>query len=161
MNLPRLLGVFFLALLISAGQANAEDITVGRASIVDGDTLDIHGQRFRLQGIDAPESRQFCEDESGEPYRCGQQAALALADFIGQANVACRHEAKDRYGRTVATCFKGDLDLNRWMVAQGYAMAYRRYSKEYVPDEDAARQAHRGIWRGNFQPPWEWRRSKK
>lgn len=157
----RLLCFFLLALFVAAPSAADDEFTVGRATIIDADTLDIRGHRFRLQGIDAPESRQTCRDERGQDYRCGQQAALALADFIGASGVICRHESTDRYGRTVATCFKGDTDLNRWLVQQGYAMAYRRYSQLYVQDEDAARQARRGIWRGEFQPPWEWRKSKK
>jgi endonuclease YncB( thermonuclease family) len=146
-----------ILLLAALSPAIAADL-VGLASITDGDTVEIHGRRVRLFGIDAPESRQLCE-AAGQQYRCGQQAALALADEIGQRTVSCEQRDVDRYGRMVAVCSAGGEDLGRWMVGQGWALAYRRYSKAYVPDEDAAREAGRGIWRGTFEAPWDWRRS--
>jgi endonuclease YncB( thermonuclease family) len=95
----------------------------GRASVIDGDTIEIHGKRIRLFGVDAPESRQTCE-AAGQTYRCGQQAALALADYIGQQTVAFEPRDTDRYGRIVAVCRAAAEDLNGWMVAQGWALAY-------------------------------------
>lgn len=141
--------------VISAGCASAE--LAGRATVIDGDTLELRGQRIRLFGIDAPESGQLCQ-LGGQAYRCGQQAALALADRIGQRTVRCTAKDVDRYGRTVAVCFVGGEDLDRWMTLQGWALAYRKYSLDYVDAEDAARTAGRGLWRGEFQPPWEWRK---
>jgi endonuclease YncB( thermonuclease family) len=129
----------------------------GRASIIDGDTLEIHGQRIRLFGIDAPESRQTCRAD-GKEYRCGQEASLALSDKIGQRSVNCTARDTDRYGRMVAVCWLGAEDLGAWMVREGHALAYRKYSTDYVLHEDAARQARRGLWRGEFKAPWEWRR---
>ena len=129
----------------------------GVASVIDGDTLEIHGERIRLFGIDACESRQVCEDASGQPYRCGQQAALALADHIGSRTVRCEGKTRDRYGRLVAICYLGDEDLDAWMVLQGLALAFRKYSTLYVPEEDGARLAKRGLWAGRFETPWEWR----
>ena len=99
--------------------AVAQDRIIGVTSVVDGDTIEIHGQRIRLFGIDAPESSQLCVRPTGERWRCGQQASLALADRIGRATVSCQHRDLDRYGRVVAVCFKGNEDLNRWMVANG------------------------------------------
>lgn len=133
---------------------------VGRASVIDGDTLDIRGQRIRLHGIDTPESAQTCRDASGRDYRCGQRAALALADKIGQRNVSCSQRDMDRYRRVVAVCRVGDEDLNAWLVAQGWALAYRRYSKDYVRAEEGARAAKRGMWAGEFTPPEQWRRQR-
>ncbi len=132
----------------------------GVASVTDGDTVEIHGQRIRLQGIDAPESSQLCTVD-GKDYRCGQQAALALADKIGRQAITCEPETTDKYGRTVAVCSLGGVDLNRWMVQQGHALAYRQYSARYVTDEEAARAAKLGIWKGAFEEPWEWRKNRK
>jgi endonuclease YncB( thermonuclease family) len=132
----------------------------GRASVIDGDTIEIHGQRMRLYGIDAPESRQKCE-VTGQTYRCGQQAALALAGHIAQRTVDCEPRDTDRYGRIVAVCRAGAEDLNAWMVAQGWALAYRQYSRAYVGQETAAHAAGLGIWRGAFTAPWDWRYSQR
>ena len=135
---------------------------VGVATVVDGDTLDIHGQRIRLHGIDAAESGQSCRSADGTPWRCGQRAALALSDRLGRSPVTCTARDTDRYGRLVAVCHQGDgTDINRWMVAAGHALAYRRYSMDYVASEDAARAAGSGLWQGAFVPPRDWRRGTR
>jgi endonuclease YncB( thermonuclease family) len=132
----------------------------GVASVVDGDTIEIHSQRIRLHGIDAPESSQLCELD-GRPWRCGQTAANALADHIGRRTVMCEPKDRDRYGRLVAVCSVAGENLSAWMVLEGWAVAYRRYSQDYVADEDAARRAKRGIWRSTFTLPWEWRAQRR
>ena len=136
-------------------------ILQGVATVIDGDTLEIRNQRIRLHGIDAPESGQICKDGHGTSYRCGQRAALALSDRIGRATVTCRHRDTDRYGRRVAVCMSGALDLNGWMVANGHALAYRKYSTDYVEQEDLARHRLRGLWAGSFIAPWNWRRGQR
>jgi endonuclease YncB( thermonuclease family) len=153
-------GLLFSVLWLVGPALAAEPIS-GRASVTDGDTLVIRNTRIRLHGIDAPESAQVCQDAAGKDYRCGQKAALALADKIGEATVSCEPRDTDRYGRTVAVCRKGSEDLNAWMVAQGYAPAYRRYSQDYVQAEGEARTRKRGIWAGTFDPPSDWRRAKR
>ncbi|MFK5599925.1 thermonuclease family protein [Methylobacterium sp. HMF5984] len=153
-----------IALALAAAavdNATAAELIVGRASVTDGDTVVIHGTRIRLHGIDAPESAQICQDAAGKDYRCGQVAALALSDLIGEAPIACEPRDTDRYGRTVAVCRKGAEDLNAWMVAQGHAIAYRRYSTDYVEAEATAKAVKRGIWAGSFTTPSEWRRGER
>ncbi len=142
-----------------APPANAEDL-VGGASVIDGDTLEIHGRRIRLLGIDAPEGGQFCEKD-GERYRCGQRAAQALADKIGRVTVRCEQHDIDRYKRIVAVCSLGNVELNAWMVRQGWAIAYRQYSRDYVDDESAAQAEKAGIWAGRFIEPSKWRRGDR
>lgn len=153
--------IFALALAtLAVGTAAAQSPIVGVVSVIDGDTLEIHGQRIRLHGIDAPESGQFCEKD-GKQYRCGQQAALALADKIGRATVRCEHRVIDRYKRIVAVCSLGNVDINAWMVRQGWAIAYRQYSRDYVDDESAAEAEKAGIWVGRFIEPSKWRRGER
>jgi len=157
-----LVGALLLAAYGAASSsAMAEDAIVGVASVIDGDTIEIHGTRLRLHGIDAPESRQECNRSDGAAWRCGQQAALALSDHVGRAVVRCEPRSRDRYGRIVAICFKGSEDLGRWMVASGWAVAYRKYALDYVPDEERAHAAEVGIWSGAFEMPWDWRRKKQ
>jgi endonuclease YncB( thermonuclease family) len=154
----QILGV--LVAVFIAVPAAAQSPVVGVASVIDGDTLEIHGKRIRLHGIDAPESGQFCEND-GKQYRCGRQAALALSDKIGRAIVRCEQRDIDRYKRIVAVCRLGDIDLNAWMVREGWAIAYRQYSRDHVADESAARTAKAGIWAGRFIEPSKWRRGDR
>jgi len=130
---------------------------VGRASVIDADTIEIRGQSIRLFGIDALEDDQKCL-RGGKRQRCAQRAANALAHKIGRGNVACDKIDRDRYGRLVAICFAGSENLNAWLVAQGWALAYRRYSLRYVEHEDRAHAAQRGIWATRFVKPWDARR---
>ncbi len=136
------------------------NVTAGQASVIDGDTIEIHGVRIRLFGIDAPEGRQTCQNASGEDYRCGQRAALALSDKLGRRTVSCIERDIDKYHRVVAVCTAGGVDVNGWMVRQGWATAYRRYSEDYVADEEAADAARAGLWAGSFTRPEEWRRAQ-
>ena len=103
----------------SAGMVEkGEAAIVGVASVIDGDTIEVHGRRIRLEGIDAPESKQTCIRD-GVAERCGQQAALHLSDRIGRLAVACEPTGTDRYGRTLAICSEGGEDLNGMMVRDG------------------------------------------
>jgi len=149
-----------LCLLLSALPVTAQTIT-GVASVTDGDSLEIRGIRIRLHGIDAPESRQLCTRPSDETWRCGQQAALALSDRIGRRGVSCESRDTDRYGRTIAVCSQDGVDLNAWMVREGWAVSYRQYSRDYVSGETEARRAGRNIWSGTFVMPWDWRRGAR
>ena len=154
--------VFLIMTLVSASMppAQAANTLTGVPTVIDGDTIDLHGQRIRLHGIDAPESKQVCVS-GGTKYRCGQKAALALSDRIGRGSVTCETKDTDRYGRVIAVCFRGQEDLNGWLVSQGLAVAYRRYSQDYVTHEAQARSMSAGLWASEFIMPWDWRRGKR
>jgi endonuclease YncB( thermonuclease family) len=145
---------------VAVPQAHADRLT-GVASVIDGDTLEIRGQRIRLHGIDAPESRQLCATAEGQRWRCGQEPALDLADRIGRRQVSCTLRDIDRYGRFIAVCHQDGTDLNGWLVREGWAVADRRYSRDYIRDETEARSARRNIWSERFDMPWDWRRAQR
>jgi endonuclease YncB( thermonuclease family) len=146
-----------LILLLLSGEALADDL-VGQASVVDGDTLEIHGRRIRLWGIDAPESSQLCRGEDSSQYRCGAQAANDLDAFIARRPVNCSLVNLDPYGRVVATCSVGGTDLGEWLVRKGLALDWPQYSKgRYDGAQRAAEHAGRGIWKGSYVEPWLYR----
>lgn len=153
-------GVLAFCAWASVSAALADPL-IGRASVIDGDTLDVQGVRIRLHGIDAPEASQLCTRASGEHWRCGAGAANALADRIGQANVHCLGQGRDRYRRTIAVCTLRGEDLGQWLVASGWAIAEQRYSQAYVAEEEQARRFRRGIWAGDFDTPQDWRRTHR
>ena len=114
------------------------------ARVIDGDTIEVAGERIRLHGIDAPESGQTCV-VGLEVWLCGQKADHALYNFIGTSPMTCQEQGIDRYGRTIATCSVRGLDIGAWMVMQGWALAYRRYSLDYVDQERRAQIAGLGV----------------
>ncbi len=137
----------------------AGPLIAGVASVIDGDTIEIHGQRIRLFGIDAPEKGQRCTTKAQEIWRCGQKASLALSDRLGRKTVTCEERDWDRYGRMVAICLLGKEDISAWMVHEGLAVAFRKYSTAYVGYENQAREARAGMWAGHFEWPWDWRKA--
>ncbi|OYW61974.1 MAG: hypothetical protein B7Z30_00560 [Rhizobiales bacterium 12-68-15] len=151
-----------LGTIVGATNALAAEPVVGRATVIDGDTLEIHGERIRIDGIDAPESRQTCHDRATEEdVRCGQHAALWLSDLIGAQTVTCQEAGRDRYKRMLAHCEVAGQDVGAAMVEAGWALAYVRYSREYEAQEERARNAKAGIWQWKFVAPWDWRRGAR
>lgn len=144
-----------LALMALALPSLAMEVT-GRARAVDGDTLEIAGQKVRLFGIDAPELDQTC-DQGGRVWACGRAAREALAGIVGRQRLDCRVQDVDRYGRNVAVCIAGDEDVGALMVRQGMAIAYRRYSGRYVNAEGAARAEGIGLWTSTYVLPEAYR----
>jgi len=133
----------------------------GAARVVDGDTLEVRGEKLRLQGIDAPEMAQTC-DAKGRPVPCGKLAAAHLDELIGSRPLSCAVEGKDRYGRGLARCRAGDRDVAEAMTRDGWALSDRRYSDgRYHGAEAAARAGRRGIWAMDFEDPAEWRARKR
>lgn len=158
----------FLILIINffLNQAlNATEI-YGKPKIIDGDTISIKNKKIRLEGIDAPEMRQTCKLQYlnlsffsfKKTYLCGIKAKEKLVKKINNENITCKILSKDRYKRYIATCYKNKKNLNKWMVRNGYAVAYLRYSKEYLRDENYAKKKGLGLWRGAFLRPEKWRK---
>ena len=146
----------------------AEEI-IGFPKIVDGDTVHINEYKIRLEGIDAPEIRQKCKKEKlkissiigftfYKDYNCGEVSREKLKKKVDRSKIKCILSSKDRYERYLAKCFKEKINLNRWMVRNGYAIAYRRYSKKYIPDEEFAKENKLGLWQGKFLDPEKWRK---
>ena len=127
--------------------------------ITDADSLRSGEIRIRLHGIDAPEMKQLCQDKEGRSYRCGLQARTYLVTLIGKgAELACDHLDTDRYGRLVMRCYHQGLDISAALVRSGWALAYRRYAKDYIADEREAKARKAGMHQGRFDAPWDWRR---
>lgn len=124
----------------------------GHASIIDGDSIHVRGVEIRLRGIDAPESEQFCT-RSGTRWSCGKQAARKLASRLHGRVVSCRGHERDAYDRLLALCRTKGVEINKWLVEQGWAVSYHGYPGT----ERAARKAKRGIWSGEFVLPRDWR----
>ena len=148
-----------LGLVLFLSPVAQADIT-GQPRVIDGDTLEVAGQRIRLHGIDAPESRQLCRRD-GERWRCGKDATSALKAFLGSRAVSCEELDRDRYRRIVARCSVEGVDIGEWMVSRGWAVAYYLYSYDYSRAEQRAKSARRGIWAGDFEKPWEWRKEQR
>jgi endonuclease YncB( thermonuclease family) len=138
------------------GTPRAEDVqTVPR--IVDADTVDAGSVKIRLNGIDAPESDQRCLDAHGQIWSCGLEATAQLKAYSKERAWACVLTGQDRYRRSLGTCSVEGEDVGRWLVRNGWALAFRRYSIAYVADEDYAREHQLGLWSGAFIAPWDWR----
>ena len=144
--------IFFLTFKATAGEI------AGSPIITDGDTIKIINKRIRLHGIDAPESKQLCKKNS-KKYRCGIIATEALVKKINKNQVRCIVQDRlDKYKRYIGVCFVEAINLNQWMVRNGHAVAYRRYSKDYIKDEDYAKKNKLGLWSGDFINPEKWRK---
>lgn len=162
----------FLAL---AGTALAQEPIIGHATVQDGDTLIVASRTVRMQGLDAPEIGQTCDDANGQPVRCGREATEALERLIGGRIVTCVIDPRDPadvYGRALGLCSAGGADLSQAMIAAGQAVAYRRYldyregdarahKAAFIAAEIEARRARRGIWAGRFDLPDVWRRANR
>jgi endonuclease YncB( thermonuclease family) len=131
----------------------------GRAKVIDGDTVIIKGQRLRLFGIDAPESAQTGR-RLGLQIAIGKQATEKLKHLIDGERIGCHIKSQDRYGRKVAILYLDQLDINEWLVQQGQAVAYAKYSKKYVEVEQIAKRKKIGIWATRFKKPWDYREKK-
>lgn len=141
----RLIVLYLISILLPA--AATADIRV-----VDGDTLEVDGTIYRLNGIDAPEHGQKCGD-----WACGVAATNALAEMVKGRDVSCDPISEDGYGRVIATCFVNGRDIGAEMIDKGLAWAFVKYSDVYVPEELVSKDKAAGVFLEDYTPPWEYR----
>lgn len=157
MLLLRFVAAFVAAALIHAHAAMAEPSTIGLPEVVDGETLRVGGKTFRLYGIDAPDIAQTCEIR-GRTYNCGRVSMTALMDLVAGVKIRCAPRRNSPGTPAVAHCFAAGYDLSEGMVHTGWALAMPRDGTKYARIEARAKTAKRGLWKGKFTLPWEWRR---
>lgn len=149
----------FSILFIFSFATNLYSKTItGNAKVIDGDTIHIGSNKIRLHGIDAPETNQTCE-KNNTTWPCGKESAKALINFIHNQKVICDVKGTDQYKRYISVCFVNNWDINKFMVKNGWAIAYRYYSKDYTVSEDKAKKNKVGIWQGSFQEPYLFRKN--
>ena len=157
--------LFFLFFFIPA----YSEIISGKAITIDGDTIKIKNKKIRLHGIDAPEIKQLCQRtflsififSFQENYKCGEISKKKLEKYVKNNIIKCKVEGIDRYKRILGTCYKNTININSRMVRNGYAVAYKKYSKKYVSAEREAKREELGLWKGKFDMPWDWRKNVK
>ena len=158
--------IFFIFIFL---QSSKSDIISGVAVVIDADTIKINDNKIRLFGIDAPEKKQLCTKifltisflSFKKKYPCGEVSTQKLKKLINKNIIKCHVEGKDRYQRKLAICFRNKLDINSWLVRNGYAVSYQKYSKKYLSEEIEAKNDKKGIWQGEFEMPWDWRKNAK
>jgi endonuclease YncB( thermonuclease family) len=147
------IGLFALAAFVAARLDPLPPRFTGEARAADGDSLRVGSDRVRLLGIDAPELDQICWTGEGAEWPCGRDAREAMTALLEAGSISCRTEGADKYGRFLARCEVGGVDIAEAIVRQGFAIA----TEGYGGAEAAARNAKRGIWQGRFTPPRQWR----
>ena len=143
----------FLHLIVT--NLNSEEKTL---NIIDGDTIKINNIKYRFSGIDTPEINQTCKKDEEIIY-CGIISKNKLIEKIGNQIPNCIAESIDRYFRVIAECFVNNESLSKYLVRNGYAFAYRKYSKKFIEDEDYAKKHKLGFWQMKFQYPWDYRKT--
>jgi len=148
------LSLYLVFGLLIFTSANSDQLIV-----TDGDTIRIGDERIRFSGIDAPEIKQTCIYQEME-FKCGEFSKNLLIEKISNQQVSCIRESTDQYGRTLAECFLGKESLSSYLVREGYAFAYRRYSDKFILDEEYAQSKGNGMWSMDFMFPWDFRKSQ-
>ena len=160
--------IFFILTYKDVKSEEIKEIS-GNAQIIDGDTIKINSKKIRLHGVDAPESKQMCKKPYltiifftfTKDYPCGKISTQKLQKKINNKVITCKILDIDRYKRLIGECYKRNLNLNSWLVSNGYAVAYRKYSNKYISNEINAKNEKKGIWQGKFEMPWDYRRKNR
>ena len=147
--------ILLIFLFLITTNLNAEEKAF---NVIDGDTIKINNIKYRFSGIDTPEINQTCKKDEEIIY-CGIIAKNKLIEKIGSHIPNCIAESTDRYKRIIAECFVNNKSLSKYLVRNGYAFAYRKYSKKFILDEDFAKKNKLGLWQMEFQYPWEYRKT--
>ena len=150
--------LFFILILLST--VSSGKTIFGKAKVIDGDTIHNNKNKIRLHAIDAPETNQTCKKNSKD-WNCGVESTNFLKELVDNNKIECITKGKDRYNRFIGVCYKDNLDLNSAMVLNGWAIAYRYYSTDYIEEEEEAKQKKRGIWIGDFEEPYLFRKKNK
>ena len=150
--------IFFLFFFFYSNTLFAKTI-IGKARVIDGDTIHINKDKIRLHGIDAPENNQKCIIDNNE-WECGKQSTIELKKIINNQVIKCKTINTDKYNRFIAICYSNKLNINKIMVKTGWAIAYRYYSNDYVIDENYAIKNKLGIWNSKFEEPYLFRKKK-
>lgn len=145
--------IAFCVLIAAALNKRNEEMIIGGARAIDGDSLVVQGREMRLKGLDAPEARQLCT-LGGQSVACGREATQALRRWLARGPVSCIGHETDRYGRLLVTCRVNGADIGADLVRNGLAVDFGSYPSE----EREARAAYRGLWSGEFERPEEYRR---
>lgn len=149
-----------LSLTSCEQNAGESHFAAGTVTVIDGDSLRANGTEIRLWGIDAVELNQNCRHENAF-WPCGKEAKSALESAVKWTALECQPKSIDRYDRVVAECFAGSQSLNAFIVSDGWALAYQRYTQKFLPQQEQAREHGKGIWTSLFIPPWDWRKGKR
>ena len=152
--------IFYLLILFFTSNYAYSKTIVGKSKVIDGDTIHINKNKIRLHAIDAPEAKQTCMLEK-KIWLCGKQSTLELKKLINDKSVRCKINDIDIYNRYVGVCYINTIDINQWMVKNGWAIAYRYYSTDYIKEEKFARKNKLGIWNGVFLEPYLYRKKNK
>ena len=150
----------FLLIFVSSNNILNAKVIAGKANIIDGDTIHINTNKIRLHGIDAPENKQNCIFQK-KKWMCGKESTLELKKLINNQIVKCIINNIDIYDRYIAICFVKEINLNQMMVKKGWAIAYRYYSTDYIIEEKFAQENKLGIWKGEFEEPYLYRKRNK
>ena len=136
----------------------SNNLFASHVTVIDGDTIRLGDVKIRFSGIDAPEINQTCVASEGK-VACGKISRDLLIEKVTNNKISCTDEGKDFYGRVLGECFVNGESLSAYLVREGFAFAYRKYSNKYIEDEEYAKFNKLGMWSMEFQYPWDYRKN--